>query len=258
MSLAATLAGLPERTRAGTRAGTQATATDLTLGGTSSRAAASPPTWPTGPHAAEMIAFNQLPTRWMHPSRWAALLPPGWPAPQADDAAAHRHASALLLRQLGNGSLPITNWQRPEWPLALLPALTFTRLLHRLGLVLVQRALRQAIRGADLRPLAALVGDDELSWARTQAPALAAALSSADAPPPLAELPARLPQLAAGVLAHAIAAAPVPLRVRLLLRAPVAPPPRPDVDATRSAWALTRSLIDDLEPAWRSSFPSTR
>lgn len=205
-----------------------------------------------------MLAFNQLPTRWMHPSRWAALLPPGWPAPKADDTAAHRHASALLLRQLGHGHVPITDWARPEWPLALLPEPAFTRLLHRLGLVLVQRSLRQAIRGADLRPLAALVGDEELFWARTQAPALAAALASADAPPPLAELPARLPQLAAGVLAHAIAAAPVPLRVRLLLRAPVAPPPRPEVDATRSAWALACHLIDDLEPAWRSSFQSMR
>lgn len=254
MSLAGTLAGLPSRTRAGTQAG----ATHAGQGGTSSKAPPPPPAWPGGPHAADMIAFNQLPTRWMHPSRWAALLPPGWPAPQAEHAAAHRHASALLLRQLGQGRTPITDWARPEWPLALLPAPSFTRLLHRLGLVLVQRSLRQAIRGTELRPLAALVGDEELAWARTRAPALAAALEASDASPPLTELPARLPQLAAGVLAHAIAAAPVPMRLRLLLRAPVAPPPRPDVDATRAAWALACHLIDDLEPAWRSSFPSTR
>jgi type III secretion protein K len=253
MSPGGTLAGQAPRSRAGTLAG----ATRPGLGGTSTKAPPSPATWPTGPHAADMIAFNQLPSRSLHPSRWAALLPPGWPAPQPDDHAAHRHASALILRQLGPGASLVTDWQRPEWPLALLPEPRFTRLLHRMGLVLVQRSLRQAISGAELRPVAALVGDDELTWARTQAPALAAALEHGPAAPALAELPARLPQLAAGVLAHAVAASPLAMRLRLLLRAPATPPPQAQVDATSAAWALACHLIDDLEPTWRSSFPST-
>ncbi len=251
MTATATLAGPPTLTRGvGTGLGTHATLGD----GASAPAA---PLWPTGPHAVAMIAFNQLPTRTLHASRWAALLPPGWPVPAADDAGAHRHASALLLRQLGAAAAPVTDWHRPEWPLALLPTPTFTRLFHRLGLVRVQRGLRHAIGGAELRALATLVGDTDLAWARTQAPALAAALDDALAVP-VPELPARLPQLSAQLLAHALAATPVPMRTRLLLRAPATPPPRPDVAATRAAWALVRTLIDDLEPAWRSSFPTMR
>ena len=39
--------------------------------------------------------------------------------------------------------------------------------------------------------------------------------------------------------------------------APAPPPPQAQVDATSAAWALACHLIDDLEPTWRSSFPST-
>lgn len=252
-------------TRGGTLAGTLATGVGGThtggtlAGGTLSGGLASAPAlaWPTGPHAAAMVRFNLQPTRFMHPSRWAALLPPGAPVPADADAAAHRHASALLLRQLGRGARLVTDWQRPEWPLAVLPQPAWMRLLHRLGLVVVQRALRHTVRGEVLRALAAQVGEPEIAWARTQAPALAAPLEESLAVP-ADDWPQRLPLVSTGVLAHALAAAPVPMRARLLLRAPAAPPPRADLGATRAAWALARTLLDEMEPAWRSSFPASR
>lgn len=262
------------QTRGGTLAGTVATgvggtlaslasapATGVggTLAGTLTGALASAPAlaWPGGPHAAAMVRFNLQPTHFMHASRWAALLPPGAAVPTDGDAAAHRHASALLLRQMGRGARLVTDWQRPEWPLAVLPALAWTRLLHRLGLVVVQRALRQTVRGEVLRALAAQVGEAEIAWARTQAPALAAPLEESLAVP-ADDWAQRLPQVAAGVLAHALAAAPVAMRARLMLRAPAAAPVRADLGATRAAWALARTLLDEMEPAWRSSFPASR
>ena len=231
--------------------------------------------WPYGPHAAAMLSFNLLPSRWLHASRWPALLPPGWPVPAADDEHAHRHCSALLLRQLGRSAAPVTDWQRPEWPLAVLPPPVWDRLLQRLGLVLLQPLLRQLIDGTTLRALATAVGADELRWARQGAPRLPSALQPPPAVVSLAiasdepDLPARLPQRlsqwvpqlplwAAGLLAQATAAAPVPMRQRLALRAPAAPATAPDLAATRAAWALTLTLLDELEPAWRSSFPGSR
>lgn len=216
-------------------------------------------TWPYGPHAAAMISFNQLPSRWLHASRWAALLPPGARVPGDDDTAAHRHASALILRQLGAAAAPVTDWQRPEWALAVLPTPGWLRLLQRLALVRVQPLLRQIIRGDELRAVAAQIGADDLAWARQRAPRLPSALEEAAFdPPPLPQLSARLPVMAAGLLALATGAAPAPMRQRLALRAPVPAPHRPDVGATRAAWALTLTLLDELEPAWRSSFPGSR
>lgn len=215
-------------------------------------------TWPYGPHAAAMISFNQLPSRWLHASRWAALWPPGAPVPAADDAAAHRHASAMVLRQLGAAAAPVTDWQRPEWALAVLPQSPWLHLLQRLALVRVQPLLRQIIRGDELRAVAAQIGADDLAWARQRAPRLPSALEEADDLPSLPQLAQRLPLMAAGLLALATAAAPAPMRQRLALRAPVPAPQRPDVAATRAAWALTLTLLDELEPAWRSSFPGSR
>ncbi|WP_325423447.1 hypothetical protein [Aquabacterium sp.] len=205
-----------------------------------------------------MLSFNQLPSRWLHASRWTSLLPPGWPVPAADNGPGHRHCSALILRQLGAGAAPITDWQRPEWPLAVLPAPQWAQLLRRLGLMLVQPVLRQAIRGEQLRAAAAELGDDDLAWARQRAPRLPSALEEFAELPALTLLAARLPQLSAGLLAQGTAAAPVAMRQRLALRAPVPAPYRPDVGATRAAWALTLTLLDDLEPSWRSSFPGSR
>jgi hypothetical protein len=215
-------------------------------------------TWPYGPHAAAMISFNQLPSRWLHASRWAALLPPGAPPPADGDAAAHRHASALILRQLGAAAVPVTDWLRPEWALAVLPQPPWLRLLQRLALVRVQPLLRQIIRGDELRAVAQEIGADDLAWARQRAPRLPSALDEAIDTPTLAQLAQRLPQMAAGLLSLATAAAPAPMRQRLALRAPVPTPQRPDVGATRAAWALTLTLLDELEPAWRSSFPGSR
>lgn len=216
------------------------------------------PAWPQGPHAEAMLSFNLLPSRWLHPSRWPALLPPGWRAPADADHAAHRHASALILRQLGAAAQPVTDWQRPEWPVALLPAACWQRVLLRLGLVLALPALRRAIGGTELRALAADIGDAELAWARQRAPDRPPGLPDADELPALPQLGPRLPRLGADVLAAAVRAAPAPMRQRLALRAPMASPWKTDVAATRAAWSLLLTLIDELDPPWRSSFPATR
>lgn len=215
-------------------------------------------TWPYGPHAAAMISFNQLPSRWLHASRWAALLPPGAAVPADDDVAAHRHCSALILRQLGAAAVPVTDWQRPEWALAVLPPPRWWRLLQRLALVRVQPLLRQIIRGDELRTVANAIGADDLAWVRQRAPRLPSALDEPVDLPTLPQLAQRLPLMAAGLLALATAAAPAPMRQRLALRAPAPAPQQPDVGATRAAWALTLTLLDELEPAWRSSFPGSR
>lgn len=234
----------------------------LTLdGGGATASGASAPVsaaWPQGPHAEAMLAFNLLPSRWLHPTRWAALLPAGWRAPADDDLARHRHASRHILRQLGPAAQPVTDWQRPEWPLAVLPPPAWARLLQRLGLVMAQPALRRTIRGDDLRALAAHIGEAELAWARQLAPERPAGLQAPDELPPLPQLAPRLARLGADVLAQASAAAPAPMRQRLALRAPVPSRQRPDVGSTRAAWSLLLTLVDELEPPWRSSFPASR
>lgn len=183
-----------------------------------------PAAWPQGPHAQAMLAFNLQPSRWLHPTRWAALLPNGWRAPADDDAARHRHASRLVLRQLGAAAAPVTDWTRPEWPLAVLPQPAWARLLQRLGLVVAQPELRLTVHGAALRALVADIGEAELAWARQLAPERPPALPLPDELPPLPQLGPRLARLGADALAHATAAAPAPMRQRLALRAP--PPGR--------------------------------
>ncbi len=240
--------------RGGTGTGTSAAATGT--GQAPGRADAPAAGWPQGPHAAGLISFNLQPSRWLHASRWAALLPPGWAAPVDGDAARHRLCSALILRQLGDAAAPVTDWARPEWPLALLPPPVWSRLLLRLGLLPLQQALRRAIRGDELRAWAAAVGEAELDWARRAPPP--ALPDVVDPLPPPAQASLRVGQLGATLLAQASAAAPAGLRVRLALRAPAIAPPPPDLGATRRAWAQVQTLIDELEPTWRSSFPASR
>ena len=225
--------------------------------------------WPAGAHGAAMLSFNLLPSRWLHASRWAALLPAGWEPPADGDGARHRHCSALILRHLGPASEAVTDWQRREWPLAVLPAARWTQLLRRLGLLLMQRRLRHTIRGDEARALAAAVPPADLAWVRGPVPRVAAAatlqrwLAAQDealARLPLADHGAALPRLGAALLAQATAPVPAPMRARLTLRAPDA---AEAIDAgaaagPEAAFALVLSVLEELDPPWLSSFPGSR
>jgi hypothetical protein len=209
--------------------------------------------WPHSPHAAAMLSFNLQPSRWLHPSRWPQWLPAGWPAPQAADAAQHRHLSALMLQRLGEHAEPVLDPQHREWVFALAPRAHWFLLLRRVALVRAQRRLRHAIRRGDAQALRHALDGDEVHFIHQRAEQLGPADAQLDEWP-LAELVAQLDVLGAATLNDACVNAPVALGVRVQLRGPVADAPALDAD---SAHGLAWRVLQDIDPSWTSSFPSS-
>jgi type III secretion protein K len=212
--------------------------------------------WIRHPLAEALLRFNLLPSLLLHPTREAL------PARGALKAlpALHRHRSAALLKDLGLS--PVLGLDDPALPLAMLPAAHFERLLCLLGAALNAPHLRRTITRDDLAALKSQLGAEGMAMARSPT---AAALAGLPVAPDWVAAHAAALCLAwgAAVLAQAFdtAAPEVAGRARLRLA--------PEADALRAplaaagltperALAAALALLHTLEPAWLSSFPTTR
>lgn len=118
-----------------------------------------------------MLEFNFLPSRILHPSRYAAYgMPDPIPAiltvPDWQDVW-HKHWSRSILRVLNIETVRDTH--HPELALGLLPTASLAPLARRVGAVLCGPALRQTILGPQVRMLRAALGDELLRFVQHEA-----------------------------------------------------------------------------------------
>lgn len=206
-----------------------------------------------------LVAFNQLPSRTLHPSRHATYASP---ATLALIAAAptlapawHRHWSRDILDALGLRQRPVIDASRPELALALLTPDLLAQCARRLGAVLCGPRLRRAIAGDEVRTLIAHFGADLLDFTRRAASLHAGLPASADWT--LAETTAAVDTLGLGALRAALSGAGPELALRAELKLPDQPTPRAPLPASQ-ALALGLSLLKQTDSSWPSSFPAIR
>ena len=122
----------------------------------------------------DLMAFNLLPSRSLHPSRLPlfteglalAQLPASWQGHW------HRHCSRLILERLGLVDRPVLDTSLPQLRLALVPSESLHDCARRVGAVLCGPRLRRAIAGAEVRSLLASVGEPLLQFVRNDGAAL--------------------------------------------------------------------------------------
>jgi hypothetical protein len=236
------------------------------------------------PLSARLLEFNLLPSRSLHPNRRALLRPATSSAtssatsPASERLAAlprvarelHRDWSALLLDLLdtldAGARRPVLAAGEPALPLALAQPELLGRLARDAGLVLLGRHLRRTVLRADVAAAREAIGADGLAFAR------GAAADAAPGPGQrrrrgrtgclqgAASLPAAADLLGAGVLAQAWHDAAPALRRRADLKLPAeAELPRVrEASGLRTAAArdLCLTLLNRIEPAWLSLFPT--
>jgi hypothetical protein len=228
------------------------------------------------PLSARLLEFNLLPSRSLHPSRRALLRPATSAAtsPAFERLAAlprvarelHRDWSALLLDLLdtldAGARRPVLAAGEPALPLALAQPELLGRLARDAGLVLLGRHLRRTVLRADVAAAREAIGADGLAFARGAAADAHPGLDDvADwLPSGAASLPAAADLLGAGVLAQAWHDAAPALRRRADLKLPAeAELPRVrEASGLRTAAArdLCLTLLNRIEPAWLSLFPT--
>lgn len=115
-----------------------------------------------------MIVFNFLPSKTLHPSRYAdygvSRDVAGLDAVPAVSAAWHRRWSRSILQHEGLLDAPVTELDTAGLPVAVLPYERLAMLARRLGVVLCGPRLRRAISGDAVRALQAGLGEDALGW----------------------------------------------------------------------------------------------
>jgi type III secretion protein K len=232
------------------------------------------------PLSARLLEFNLLPSRSLHPNRRALLRPATSSAtssatsPASERLAAlprvarelHRDWSALLLDLLdtldAGARRPVLAAGEPALPLALAQPELLGRLARDAGLVLLGRHLRRTVLRADVAAAREAIGADGLAFARGAAADAHPGLDDvADwLPSGAASLPAAADLLGAGVLAQAWHDAAPALRRRADLKLPAeAELPRVrEASGLRTAAArdLCLTLLNRIEPAWLSLFPT--
>lgn len=212
--------------------------------------------WLGHPLAESFLRFNLLPSTLLHPERGAAVVQ----RELRDLPALQRHRSAALIEE--HGLDPVLGLHDPVLPLAMLPDPYLKRLLVLLGVALNAPHVRRTIARADLAMLNAQLGSEGLAAARM--PAAAALAGLPKAPDWKAEHAGALcTAWGSALLTHAFdsAAPEVAGRARLRLS--------PDADALRAPLAaaglapqcalqVALEMLQSLEPAWLSSFPTAR
>lgn len=230
---------------------------------------------PDHPLAAAFWQFNVAPSRLVHPSRHAALLPLGWQRWWAagqrasEDAGAaesmrrvlHRHWSAALLQQFQLGVVKTTD--DPHLPLALAGPALFDRLLLSVGAALFGPAIRRVILRSEVRAIEAQLGPELMNLLRREAADLWPGKDESQqvSLPPDTAMASR--RLGAAVLAAAFEGAPAAIAARAQLRLPAEAdlasaelPPALAVPA--AALQFGRSILQVLDPQWLSLFPAPR
>jgi len=231
-----------------------------------------------GPVAAQLLEFNLLPSRTLHPAHAARLSPPQGieHAQPRVQAALHRRWSSRLLQDLGAEGAPVTNLAEPALPLALLTPPLMQRLARDLGIVLLGANLRRLVEREEVLAARSSLGQEGMAWALEGAAKLHAGLPTPplhlsnhnhnhNHEPSLQPLSPRTPgwasladSLGAGLLAQAWYDAPPPLRHRADWKLP----PAAQDARTRGAAGLTepeaRALclqrLKQMESVWLSSF----
>lgn len=207
-----------------------------------------------------LLAFNQLPSRTLHPSRHATYAPPAALAVIAGAPALapawHRHWSREILDALGLRQRPVVDAARPELALALLAPDALAQCARRLGAVLCGPRLRRAIAGDEVRTLIAHFGAELLDFTRRAAAGLHGGLPDS-AGWTLAETTAAVDTLGLGALRAALSGAGPELALRAELKLPDQPTPPAPLPAPQ-ALALGLSLLKQTDSSWLSSFPAIR
>ena len=200
---------------------------------------------------ARLVEFNLLPSRTLHPSRYADYDAPAVAVPPALEPAWHRHWSQAILRKLGLQDRPVSDTARPELALALLPGDRLARCARLLGATLCAPRLRRTIEGAAVRRLLDELGAEALDFARQSAAGLHPGIDSGKAPPEQG-----VDQLGRAVLCEALRGGGPELALRAELRlaaGPTGPSPYPAAQAL----ALALGVLKISEPTWYSSFLAT-
>ncbi|KRC70299.1 hypothetical protein D3C87_406670 [compost metagenome] len=207
-----------------------------------------------------LVAFNQLPSRTLHPSRHAAFVAPAildaLAAAPALAGAWHRHWSREILLSLGLLERPVTDPGRPELALALLAPDALAQCARRLGAVLCGPRLRRAIAGDEVRLLIGSLGADLMEFTRRTAGKLHAGLPESAAWP-VEQAAAAVDTLGQGVLRAALSEAGPEMLLRAELKLPELPGQDSPLPAAE-ALALGLSILKNTDPLWHSSFPALR
>ncbi|MBV7485200.1 SctK family type III secretion system sorting platform protein [Bordetella sp. BOR01] len=205
---------------------------------------------------ARLVAFNQLPSRTLHPSRHAEFAPDGIALPGRLDGAWHRHWSREILARIGMLHRPVRDPAQPALALALLPAVRLEHCTRMIGVTLCAPHLRQVIAGSEVRQLIATLGQDALAFAREPAAALHPGWAAGNT------LSATVSAQEVDQLGRAtLVAALRPGGPEILARAELKLPAMPVGDAPCSepeALALALGVLKTIEPSWHSSFPAIR
>lgn len=123
-----------------------------------------------------LLAFNQLPSRSLHPSRHADYLGDcSFDIPTAGepwDPIWHRHWSRAILEKLGLRDRPVIDPTLPSLPLALLPTDRLAQCMRSIGALLCGPRLRRAISGPEVRAMLATLGTEVVDFIRRDGVAL--------------------------------------------------------------------------------------
>lgn len=226
--------------------------------------AAAGPSWLGHALAEPMLRFNTLPSLWLHPDYTLRLLPESLRAVLDEDPDAiagpvlHRHWSATLTRELGLKA--VESLEEPALTIALLEIDEFERLKQWCGIALLASPVRRAIARNDVTSLQAQLGEDGMEFARREA-ALMPGIGHADAMALQADVGAQVGSLGSALLSAAFDAAQEAVATRARLR--LAPDARAALGQLpeqlcegRAALALAESVLQYLDPAWLSLFPT--
>ena len=211
--------------------------------------------------AHSLLLFNALPSRLLHASRWAALLPFGQP-PEISATQWSRHCSALLLPTLDRE--PVLRLDHPALPLAMLPEPAFSQLLLWCGTLLLAPSIARVISRIQVQELDQQLGADAVNFALYQAPVLLKIPFESQAGFAFSASQSRekAQALGAALLASAFTSAPSGIAQRGLLRLPAEGTfntmalPSSAFHHPSEALKVARSITDLLEPQWLSSFPT--
>lgn len=202
-----------------------------------------------------LVEFNMLPSRTLHPSRYAQYAAPRAPVPAALERAWHRHWSRDILRRLGLLDRPVRDTSRPELALALLPPERLARTMRLVGVTLCAPRLRRAIAGAEVRQLLTGLGAEALDFARQSAGALHPGIESC-AGLSAEEAVDAVENLGRTTVTAAMQGGGPELALRAELKLPAGPASASPLTAP-AALELALGVLKITEPTWHSSFHAT-
>lgn len=215
-----------------------------------------------GPLLPQLLEFNLLPSRTLHPAQVCLTDPPDG----LDDAKPavveimHRRWSARMLDRAGDAATPVMSLGEPALPLAMAATELLRRLTRDLGIALLGASIRRVIERSEVISLRSELGDEGVHWALDGSAKLHPGLSA-----PQEWLDAGWAKaadlLGAGLLGQAWHDAPAPLRLRANWKIP----PVSQTAEHRTASGLDAShartlcirRLNQMEPTWLSNFPST-